>query len=69
MEQIYAANDIIGITGIAKITNLPSDPKLKQKRLWQFEGYWQAKLSTMKPFGMNDINELQQCRKKYGTRF
>ena len=64
----YAANDIISIIGIAKITNLPSDPKLKEKRLWKFEGYWQAKLS-IKPFGTNDINGLQQCRKKYGTRF
>ena len=65
----YAENEIISIIGIARITNLPSDPKLKEKRLWEFEGYCQAELSTMKPFGLNDINELKQCRKKYGTRF
>ena len=65
----YAENEIISIIGIAKITNLPSDPKLKENRLWAFEGYWQAKLSTMKPFWMNNVNELQQSRKNYGTRF
>ena len=32
-------NDIFHIIDTAKITNLPSDPKLKAKRLWEFEGY------------------------------
>ena len=52
----YETNDIFHIIGIAKITNLQSDPKLKAKRLWEFEGYWQVKLNTVKPFGTNDIN-------------
>ena len=28
-------------------------------RLKQFEGYWQIKLCTLKPYGMNSINELE----------
>ena len=58
-SEDYQTNDISHIIGIAKITNLPSDPTLKAKRLWEFEGNWQVKLNTVKPFGKNDINEYK----------
>ena len=61
----YETNDIFHIIGMAKITNLPSNPKLRAKRLWEFEGYWQVKLNTVKPFGMNDINEDKEFFKEY----
>ena len=26
----------------------------------EFEGYWKVKVETIKPHGMNDINELKE---------
>ena len=63
----YETNDIFHVIGMAKITNLPSHPKLKAKRLSEFEGYWQVRLNTVKPFEMNDINEYKEFFKKYGS--
>ena len=54
-SEEFETNDIFRIIGIAKLIILPSNTKLRAKRLWEFEGYWQVKLNTVKPFGMNDI--------------
>ena len=62
-SEDYETNDIFHIIDIAKITNLPSDPKLKATRFWEFEGYWHVKLNTVKPFGMNDINDYKEFPK------
>ena len=58
----YELNETFEIKGIAVLTNVPSNPKQKLKRLCEFEGYWQLKLNTIKSHGLNDINELKECR-------
>ena len=40
----------------------------KKFRLWQFEGYWQVKLGTVHPHGLNDINELKEWFQKFRNR-
>ena len=37
-------------------------------RLWHFEGYWQVKLGTVHPHGLNDINELKEWFQKFRNR-
>ena len=32
----------------------------------EFEGYWQVKLQTLEPYGLNSINELQEQMKNIG---
>ena len=46
------------ITGIAKLVNLPRNPEKKLERLGNFEGYWQIKLMTLEPYGLNDRKEF-----------
>ena len=48
---------------IAKLENIPVDRKALFTRLRKFEGYWQMELCTIKPRGMNSLNEYQ--RNKY----
>ena len=50
------------ITGIAKLVNLPSNPENKLERLGNFEGYWQIKLMTLEPYGLNDREEFFSTR-------
>ena len=57
--------DVLRIMGIVKLTNPPRDKEERKLRLWQFEGYWQVKLGTVHPHGLNDINELKQWFKKF----
>ena len=56
------------ITGIAILTNLPSNEQLKSKRLEEFEGYWQVKLATIHPHGLNSINELKEWKELIHSR-
>ena len=65
----YKDNNLFQITGIAILTNLPSNEQLKSKWLEELEGYWQVKLATIHPHGLNSINELKECYQKFGTKF
>ena len=62
-------NNLFQITGITILTNLPSNEQLKSKRLEEFEGYWQVKLATIHPNGLNSINKLKECYQRFGTKF
>ena len=57
------------IMGIVQIEPPPPPPRNKEKlkqRLREFEIYWQVNLNTIKPFGMNSINEWNRiARRKY----
>ena len=68
-EESYEVNETFEIKGIAMLTNVPSNPKQNLELLWEFEGYWQLKLNTIKSHGLNDINELKECYRKYHTKF
>ena len=57
--------DVLRIMGIVKLTNSPKDKEERKFRLWQFEGYWQVKLGTVHPHGLNDINELKEWFQKF----
>ena len=50
------------ITGIAKLVNPPRNPEKKSERLGNFEGYWQIKLMTLEPYGLNDREEFFRTR-------
>ena len=65
----YKDNNLFQIAGIAILTNLPSNEQLKSKRLEEFEGYWQLKLVTIYPHGLNSINELKECYQRFLTKF
>ena len=61
------------ITGIALLENPPTDPEELKLRLWEFEGYWQIKLNTLEPHGLNSANEYENVQrmirvKKIGKR-
>ena len=68
-KKSYELNETFEIKGIAMLKNVPSNLKQKLERLWEFKGYWQFKLNTMKPHGLNDMNELKECYRKYHTKF
>ena len=65
----YKDSNLFQITGIAILTNLPSNEQLKSKRQEEFEGYWQVKLATIHPHGLNSINELKECYQRFGKKF
>ena len=44
---------------ICMLVNPPKNKKELRIRLKQFEGYWQVKLCTLIPHGLNSINELE----------
>ena len=46
------------ITG-AHLENPPTDPDELKVRLWEFERYWQIKLNTLEPHGLNSANEYE----------
>ena len=61
------------ITGIALLENPPTNPEELKLRLWEFEGYWQIKLNTLAPHGLNSVNEYENAQgmittKKIGKR-
>ena len=57
--------NVLRIMGIVKLTNPPRDKEERKFRLWQFERYWQVKLGTVHPHGLNDINELEEWFQKF----
>ena len=54
------------IMGIVQLENPPKTPKALKARLIEFEGYWQVKLQTLEPYGLNPINEFQEQTKNIG---
>ena len=46
------------IMGIVQLENPPKTAKKLKARLIEFEGYWQVKLQTLEPYGLNSINEF-----------
>ena len=52
------------IMGIAQLENPPRSKADLKKRLIEFEGYWQIKLQTIEPYGMNTILEYLEAKKR-----
>ena len=46
------------IMGILRLEKPPKSPKDLKKMLKEFEGYWQIKLQTLEPYGMNFFDEF-----------
>ena len=55
------------IMGVVQLENPPKQPKALKARLIEFEGYWQVKLQTLEPYGLNSINEFQEQIKEMCT--
>ena len=55
------------IVGTVQLENPPKTPKALKARLIEFEGYWQVKLQTLEPCGLNSINEFQEQMKNICT--
>ena len=54
----------VSIMGIAQIENPPRNREKLKQRLREFEGYWQVNLNTIKPSGMNSINEWNSIARR-----
>ena len=78
-KQFYETPDHsienFSITRIALLEkfNPSTDPEELKLRLWGFEGYWQIKLNTLEPHGLNSANEYENAQrmiraKKIGKR-
>ena len=50
------------IKGIVKLTNPPMQEKARDKILTISEGYWQTKLVTLEPYGLNGKDEWARMR-------
>ena len=46
------------IKGIVRLTNPSMQEKAREKILTEFEGYWQTKLMTLEPYGLNGKDEM-----------
>ena len=57
----YQENTDFLIQSIAKLENPPHSKKALEQCLRDFEGYWQMKLNTMTPHGLNINNELKDA--------
>ena len=57
----YQENTDFLIQGIGKLENPPRSKKALEQRLRDFKGYWQMKLNTMIPHGLNIRNELKEA--------
>ena len=51
------------IMEIVKLENPPRNPKALDLHLREFEGYWQVRLNTLEPYGMNSRNEYEESRR------
>ena len=49
--------------GIVQLENPPRSKADLKKRLIEFEGYWQIKLQTIEPYGMNTVLEYLEAKK------
>ena len=56
-KEDYEDNDLFSVMGIAQLQNPLKNKKANVKMMKEFERYWQVKVGTIKPHGMNDINE------------
>ena len=67
MEE-HSSEDF-SIMGIVKLENPPRNLKALDLHLREFEGYWQVRLNTLEPYGMNSRNEYEERRRliKLGT--
>ena len=61
MEE-HSSEDF-SIMGIVKLENPSRNPKVLDLRLREFEGYWQVRLDTLEPYGMNSRNEYKENRR------
>ena len=59
----YSVNDF-RIMGIVQLENPPRSKADLKKRLIEFEGYWQIKLQTIEPYGMNTVLEYLEANKR-----
>ena len=58
----HSVNDF-RIMDIVQLENPPRSKADLKKRLIEFEGYWQIKLQTMEPYGMNTVLEYLEAKK------
>ena len=59
----HSVNDF-RIMAIVQLENPPRSKADLKKRLIEFEGYWQIKLQTIEPYGMNTILEYLEAKKR-----
>ena len=50
------------ILGIVQLKNPPRSKADIKERLTEFEGYWQIKLQTIEPYGMNTFLEYLKAK-------
>ena len=53
LTEEHSIEDVT-ITGIIGLVNNPKKSEKKSERLGNFEGYWQVKLMTLEPYGLNE---------------
>ena len=46
-----------------QLENPPRNPKALDSCLRESEGYWQVRLNTLEPYGMNSRNEYEESRR------
>ena len=54
------------IMGIAQLRNPPTRKEEIQAKLEELEGYWKVRLNTLKPFGLNIIDEFANSTGRKG---
>ena len=59
-KEDYEENDLFLIMGIMQLENPPKNKNAKVKMMKEFELYWHVKVGTIKPHGMNEVNELKE---------
>ena len=64
----HSVNDF-RIMGIIQLENPPGSKADLKKRLIEFEDYWQIKLQTIEPYGINTILEYLEAKGAKGGYF
>ena len=59
IEETNHSNEDFDVQIIVQLENIPRDKYQARKCRKQFEWYWQITLSTLVPYGLNSINELE----------
>ena len=54
------------IIGIAQLRNPPTRKEEIKIKLEELEGYWKVRLNTLKPFGLNIIDEFSNSTGRKG---
>ena len=52
--------------GIVQLRNPPTCKEENQTKLEELEGYWKVRLNTVKPFGLNIIDEYANSTGRKG---